>query len=130
MIDDTPLRMAVFDLDGTLLDSRAGILAGFDAAAQEIGVPAADSTELLKAVGLPIERIVTQFYPDFDTDDVAHFVVHYRRVWAARSRAGAVDLFPGVKDVIAGLDATGVLLGIATGKSRRGFWTSHCAITA
>jgi len=120
MIVDTPLRLAVFDLDGTLLDSRAGILAGFAAAADAIDVPAPESAALLGAVGLPIGRIVEQLYPQFGGADVMAFVQSYRQAWAVRTRTGADALFPGVKDMLARLDRAGVLLGIATGKSRRG----------
>ena len=48
------IRVVVFDIDGTLLDSATGILAGFGRALAAGGVPVPDEASLRVHLGPPL----------------------------------------------------------------------------
>ena len=53
------VRTVVFDIDGTLLDSAAGILAGFRRALRAGGVVAPEESELRVHLGPPLRDFLT-----------------------------------------------------------------------
>lgn len=117
------LRLAVFDCDGTLVDSQHSIVATMQAAWRAVGrddppAPAA----IRRVVGLPLVEAVARLLPDEAAAEHRRLADAYRAGWPAQ-REGARHsdpLFPGAREVLDALDAAGVLLGIATGKGRRG----------
>ena len=50
-----PLRLVIFDVDGTLVDSQADILAAMRAAFAEVGEHAPDRARILGIVGLSLD---------------------------------------------------------------------------
>ena len=113
----------VFDFDGTLVDSQAGILSSMQTAFAAYGLPQPTAESVRQVVGLKLELAVASLLPDVEDLDLAGRVADaYRRSFAALRTAGDLQepLFPGARETIEKLDAAGALLGIATGKSRRG----------
>ena len=51
------IQVVVFDIDGTLLDSATGILAGFGGALAAGGVPVPDEASLRVHLGPPLSRL-------------------------------------------------------------------------
>ena len=86
-----PVRLAVFDCDGTLVDSQASILASVHAAcdAHDLAKPEADAVK--RIVGLPLEIGIARLWPD--QDDQAHAVIagFYRDHFNRLRAAGAVS---------------------------------------
>ena len=120
----TDLRLVIFDVDGTLIDSQAHILAAMQAAFAAHDLPAPARADTLAIVGLSLPVAMARLVPD-----LAHhhdsLVAAYKDAFATLrlSPEGAAlsPLFPGARaalDHLAGQDHT--LLAIATGKSRRG----------
>ncbi|RYH08961.1 HAD-IA family hydrolase [Tropicimonas sp. IMCC6043] len=125
MSDPTPLRLVVFDVDGTLVDSQAHILAAMARAFDGIGRPVPPRDEVLSIVGLSLAVAVARLAPDLDAESQAALVEGYKAGFADIRMSGAADemspLYPGALDALDGLLAReDLLLGIATGKSRRG----------
>ncbi len=116
------LRLALFDCDGTLVDSQFLITESMTAAFAAHGLGAPDPAALRRLVGLPLLRAVALLRPDLDPDRRAGVAERYREAFADLRRRGepAEPLFPGIRDALDALEAAGVLLGVATGKSRRG----------
>ncbi|MBP2299528.1 HAD-IA family hydrolase [Azospirillum picis] len=116
------LRLALFDCDGTLVDSQFSIIAAMTAAWAEHGLGEPDPLEVRRMVGLPLVDAVGLLLPTLAPDGRAAVAESYKRAFsAARDRGeGTEPLFPGILDALAALEAAGVLLGVATGKSRRG----------
>lgn len=116
-------RLAIFDCDGTLVDSGATIHRAlqqcFDVHGYEC--PPRDITK--KVIGLSLEEAMASLLPDAD-----HFALAatYKEAFIAMRGAGEVDepLFDGIVETLATLDEEGWLLGVATGKSLRGL--NHC----
>lgn len=106
--------VVLFDLDGTVVDSGAIILASMRHATREVlGIEAADE-ELMAAVGGPgLEAQMAAFAPD-RVDELV-------RVYRAHNIPLHDELMPceGIEDVIVRLHEEGVRLGVVTAKWRR-----------
>lgn len=116
-------RLVLFDCDGTLVDSQHHIVAAMQAAFARHGLapPAPDAVRRL--VGLPLEISVRQLLQAMGIGtDAGAVVAAYREAAFAMRHAPDHDepLFPGLVDALARLEDDGYLLGIATGKARRG----------
>jgi len=120
----TRLKLALFDVDGTLVDSQGHIQQAMIAGFAAIGV-APPSPEAVRAiVGLSLPVAVAELAPGLDPDAQARAVEAYKDAYAAMRGADAAassPLFPGAMDCLDRLSRQDeVLLGVATGKSRRG----------
>lgn len=102
----------VFDLDGTLADSQAGILASFHATLRRLGRQVRDE-ELRQLIGPPLaesfERlgIATPEIPEV----VESYRAHYGEYGVDQSR-----LYDGIDEVLEALRVEGVRLAVATAK--------------
>ena len=116
------LRLVVFDVDGTLVDSQGEIVAAMTEAFAAQDVPLPPRETLLSIVGLSLPVAMARLAPEVDETTLAHLVETYRTAFAENRRRGALPpLYPGALDVLDRLAAEDdTLLGIATGKSRRG----------
>jgi len=113
------MKLVIFDCDGTIVDSAAAIIATMGSAfsQNDLAPPNADSVR--NAIGLSLENCIASLVDDPGL--VPALAQAYRRNFAASGRAAAHDLFPGARSVLADLaERTDIVLGIATGKSRRG----------
>ena len=118
-------RLVIFDVDGTLVDSQGAITQAMTAAFAENGLPVPARGDILAIVGLSLEHAMLKLAPDRPASQRANLVEAYKDAYhAQRQLAGAVSgspLYPGALDALRSLARQdGVLLGVATGKSRRG----------
>lgn len=117
------LRLVIFDVDGTLVDSQNSIVASMDEAFAALNRDRPTRSEILSIVGLSLQGAFMRLAPWANSDEV-HILVEAYKDSYARNRAGGRDgapLYPGARailDELGGRDD--VLLGIATGKSARG----------
>ncbi|GAB4288758.1 MAG: HAD family hydrolase [Roseovarius sp.] len=126
-------RLVVFDVDGTLVDSQAEIVAAMGHAFVRAGLSVPARAEILEVVGLSLEIAVARLAPQAAAELRCAMVAWYKDAYAARraapGAARAAPLYPHVPQVLAQLRARpGTLLGVATGKSRRGLdalWQTH-----
>jgi phosphoglycolate phosphatase len=75
-----------------------------------------------RIVGLPLVEGIALLHPDGSGADHAALADCYKQAFLALRERGPEDepLFPGVREAVEQLNRAGVLLGIATGKGRRG----------
>ncbi len=122
MREPLKVRLAVFDCDGTLVDGQHSIIASMSRAfaAHGLAAPAADAVR--HVVGLPLREAIIRLLPDAAEADHARLESGYVEAYSALRRKGAIDdpLFPGAVETLDALDRAGWILGIATGKGRRG----------
>lgn len=120
------LRLAIFDCDGTLVDSQADIAEAMEAAFAAHGLTAPPRSAIRRIVGLSLGEAIRQLVPEAGADLARDLVESYKAAFRARRSAGVVEepLFEGIAALIAELDEAGWLLGVATGKSDRGL--AHC----
>ena len=116
------LRLVIFDVDGTLVDSQGDILAAMGAAFDAVGLPRPTREQILGIVGLSLDVAMARLAPDADH---VRMVQAYKDAYMTlRAQTGAAEsspLYPGAREALNRLQAEpGVLLGVATGKSKRG----------
>lgn len=121
----TELRLVVFDVDGTLVDSQAHILAAMRGAFDSLNLPAPERSEVLGLVGLSLDLVIARLAPNQSSEVQAALVQGYKDAFVAIRQAdadaAATPFYPGALDVLQALHAEPeTLLGVATGKSRRG----------
>lgn len=118
------LKLVIFDVDGTLVDSQADILEAMRTAFAAIDRPAPSRAAVLEIVGLSLPQAMGQLVPDATGAEHARLVETYKDRYAELRRTGGPQsspLYPGMSGLVQALHASEtVLLGIATGKSRRG----------
>lgn len=103
----------LFDLDGTLIDSGAIILASFQHATQTVLAREIPDEDLVAAVG---GSTIQEQMRSFDADRVDELVHAYRE--HNEPLHAELEAFPGVEDLLAQLSAEGRRLGIVTAKRR------------
>ncbi|MHA1569854.1 MAG: HAD hydrolase-like protein, partial [Alphaproteobacteria bacterium] len=122
MSSPQPLRLAVFDCDGTLVDSQHSIIASIETACAVIGIAAPSPDQIRRIVGLSPVDGIARLFPGEDAAGHADIARRFREVFAGMRLDDAVEepLYPGIPDLLDRLAAAGYLLGVATGKSMRG----------
>lgn len=122
-MSETPLRFAVFDCDGTLVDSVHSIVEAMSHAWTAEGLGTAPSGNKVRSVvGLELVEAIGRLHPEGETADHERLADHYKSAFfEIRNRPEHHEpLYEGTEEVIDMLESAGVLLGVATGKSRRG----------
>jgi phosphoglycolate phosphatase len=107
----------LFDLDGTLTDSRPGIIASIRHALSENGLPVPDAGDLTWCIGPPIlESFRHLVGPDAPEELFEKTFTSYRERYGS---AGIFDnsVYPDVADLLAELRAKGHTLHVATSKA-------------
>lgn len=137
-------RLVIFDVDGTLVDSQAHIVASLTAAFAEVNQTAPERQTLLSIVGLSLPLALRELSPDSDEATLGRMVEAYKAAFQTHrlaQGAAASPLYAGAEETVKRLALRDdMTLAIATGKSRRGldalmadwafadlFETTHCA---
>jgi phosphoglycolate phosphatase len=119
-------RLAIFDCDGTLVDSGATIHRALCAAFGQHGLslPAPEASR--RIIGLSLVEAMAALLPDAEAGQHLALAEDYKRAFWKLRAAGEVEepLFDGVLDLLDALGHDGWLLAVATGKSDRGL--KHC----
>ena len=134
------MKLAVFDVDGTLVDSRALLKQASDAAFTALGLTPPPYDELRQIVGLSLREGLALLSPDPAVVDA--LVAYYKTSFGElHKRPGFLEpLYPGAAELLNRLKQEGWRIAMATGKSRRGvdtivamhhwadlFDSTHCA---
>lgn len=113
------IRLAIFDCDGTLVDSGASIHRAVEAAFSAHGLVSPPREEAKKVIGLSLVEAMQRLAPDADHEALT---ATYKEAFFAMRGAGELEepLFDGIAELLDRMEADGWLLGVATGKSERG----------
>ena len=111
--EPTGIQVVVFDIDGTLLDSATGILAGFGVALAAGGVPVPDEASLRVHLGPPLRDFLALSGVAADRIDVAAQAYHDYYLTEGLRQATA---YPGVEALLRRLRAGGLRLATASAK--------------
>jgi phosphoglycolate phosphatase len=115
-------RLAIFDCDGTLVDSQHTICGAMEEAFARSGLPAPARERTRRVVGLSLVEAMRAMLPGAEPELHSALAEDYKRAFHAMRGRGEVDepLYEGIVELIRTLDEEGWLLGVATGKSDRG----------
>lgn len=115
-------RLAVFDVDGTLIDSQHNIVASMLQACARNDVVAPTDEAIRRIIGLSLLEAVMRLLPEAGPELIGRVVEDYKNGFAEmRARPDHYEpLFPGAMEALDTLEREGWVLAVATGKSRRG----------
>lgn len=104
-----------FDLDGTISDPAVGITASCNYALEKMGAPVREPATLNRYIGPPLQDILGEL---LKTDDptLIRAAVDFFRERYIRIGYSENELYPGMADVLNGLNQNGHPLYIATSK--------------
>jgi phosphoglycolate phosphatase len=116
-------RLAIFDCDGTLVDSGASIHRALAQAFATHGLDCPPASVSRKVIGLSLTEAMAVLAPEADHEALSRT---YKQAFFALRQGGHVEepLFDGILPLLDALEADGWLLAVATGKSDRGL--RHC----
>jgi phosphoglycolate phosphatase len=120
------INLCLFDCDGTLVDSAHTIVAAMECGFASVGLPAPPAWAVRGVIGLPLRTAIAHLLDNENREHGEAVAAAYKAVWGDLTRGGAhaEPLYPGVEGVLTRLAEHGWLLGVATGKSRRGALTT------
>ncbi|MFK4752087.1 HAD-IA family hydrolase [Oceanobacter antarcticus] len=111
--------LIIFDWDGTLADSTGRIVDSMQRAGRIVGLPLVTDAQVQNIIGLGLPEAVETLWPAIDEEQMAAMKECYARHFVSDSPI-PMGLFAGAETMLARLQERGVLLAVATGKSRRG----------
>ena len=117
------MKLIIFDCDGTLVDSQRAICAAMEYAFASLELPAPSRADILGVIGLSLPQTFQVLARDHPLPVQLALAEAYRTDFPGRRSLPALHdpLYPGIGEVVTALSGRDdVLLGIATGKSRKG----------
>ncbi|GMO42809.1 HAD hydrolase-like protein [Bradyrhizobium sp. TM233] len=108
-----PTRSVLFDLDGTLVDSRPGIVASCSAALRALGHDPGNAPDI--AIGPPLEDILRSLLQAYGDNRIDEAAVAYRRHYGEIGLLGS-EPYPGISDALAEMRRAGLRIYLATSK--------------
>lgn len=115
-------KLAIFDCDGTLVDSGSNIFNALSAAFTEHGVVVPSPEVSRKVIGLSLVEAIAQLTPQEEYERHVLLAESYKLHFQRARAEGRVEepLFDGIPELLDELESDGWLLAVATGKSDRG----------
>jgi pyrophosphatase PpaX len=111
------LTTALFDLDGTLIDSIRLILDSYHHTLSRHNLPARTDEEWLRGVGTPLH---VQFSAWQESPEILEAMIATYRAFNLEHHDRMVTIYPGVLDAVREIKAAGVQTGLVTSKNRHG----------
>ncbi|MEH8162976.1 HAD-IA family hydrolase [Aeromonas allosaccharophila] len=119
------IRLAIFDWDGTLMDSVGRIVACVQGAARDCELAAPTPARIRQIIGLSLDVAMSRLFPlcsdsgaTSDERQIAALIDRYRHHYL--HDATPSPLFAGAGKLLHDWQSQGLQLAVATGKSRRG----------
>lgn len=110
--------LIVFDWDGTLMDSTGHIVFCMREAIAQLNMLPLTDQQISHIIGLGLPEAVKTLYPDSSVQDAQMLAATYREIWL--HHPFEAPLFDNALIILQKLADQNVLLGVATGKGRRG----------
>lgn len=110
-------RAAVFDFDGTLVDTREPILLGLKQAFATAGRTPPPDPEILRHVGLGLHEVLARLIGPAPPAEIERLAADYRARFDEVA-PGRTRVFDGMREALEHLHAEGVRLAIATNRTR------------
>jgi phosphoglycolate phosphatase len=112
-------ELIIFDWDGTLADSTGRIVDSMQKAGRLVGLPHVSDAAVQNIIGLGLPEALNVLWPDISAEHLELMRESYARNFVYDSQV-PMSLFAGAEAMLRHLQDAGVLLAVATGKSRKG----------
>ncbi|WP_144394313.1 HAD family hydrolase [Pleionea sediminis] len=112
-------KTIIFDWDGTLMDSAGRIVSAMQTSAQQVGIPVPSEEAVRHIIGLSLDAVFEQLFPDTDPAIKPELFEAYRFQYVEGDPTPS-PLFTGAEEVLQFLKTKGICLAVATGKGRQG----------
>lgn len=109
-------RAIIFDLDGTLLDSIAGIADAANFLLEKNGYPVFDQDEYKRFVGDGLEKLVYWMLPSEERNNINRFVKEYRQIYKDRWRK-KTRVYKGIRELLDFLSRHHIKKGVLSNKA-------------
>lgn len=115
----TPYKLVVFDWDGTLMDSLSRIVHSMQSAAVDLGIEPHTTEAVHDIIGLALDQAIARLYPALSEAGIQQMHERYAHHYVTGDQSPS-PFYDGVPELLQQLHGSGVLLSVATGKSRKG----------
>ncbi len=112
-------KLAIFDWDGTILDSIDTIVNSVHGAARDLNLSILDNQTVKNIIGLRLDTAISQLYPALSAEELRVFLENYTKHFHLLEKT-TPNLYPNVLETLQQLRDANILLAVATGKSRVG----------
>jgi phosphoglycolate phosphatase len=110
-------NLAIFDFDGTLVDSAPGIIDVMKDVVEENNLPPRILEEWRVLIGVPLMRQMEIVFPDESEEYWLRLATRYREIYDSKT-IEICPLFPGLKNMLERLKNAGIKITIASSKRR------------
>lgn len=110
-----PIRAVIFDLDFTLADSSEAVVQCARAGFAAVGLPCPADEEVIRNIGMSFQEFAAHHAGQHAEKVINVFRTQSHKI----SWLDAIKMLPGARAVLEDLKARGLLLGMATQKSRK-----------
>lgn len=110
-------KLAIFDFDGTLVDSAPGIVEVMRDVVNEYSFSAETLHLWSQLIGIPLQRQVEILFPDEPLDFIIEVTERYRTIYDTKGIA-ICPPFPGLTEMLDTLQQANILVTIASSKRR------------
>lgn len=108
-------KLYIFDLDGTILDSKEDIAIGVNYALEVLGISPKPVEEIVKFVGYGAKKLIDDLLPDYPQESKEEIVRLFREFYS-KNPVIKSTLYPRSEEVIYSLKSKGKKVAIVTNK--------------
>lgn len=112
-------KLAIFDWDGTIMDSVSRIVSCVKTAQSRAQLPISCEQSIKDIIGLSLDKAMLSLCPDLSGEQLELMVEVYREEYKEND-ATPTPVFDQLESLLIALKTNGVKLAIATGKGRQG----------
>lgn len=116
---NVPVKLIIFDFDGTLGDTRRTIVGTMQMTIKELKLPSRTDAECASTIGLPLAGCFRELFPDVSDEFISKCAETYRRIFSENLQATKPETFPGVVKTLEVLKGRGFILTVASSRSHK-----------
>lgn len=112
-------KLAIFDFDGTLGDTRRNIIKTFRDTMVRLGLPLKDESACGATIGLPLQEGFRQLYPEMPQEKIDECAIVYREIFDQNKILLQPKLFPGALETVKEIYGRGIKITIASSRGEK-----------